>query len=294
MFSLGKWITRQFTEWLTYEPARAANFTTLTNYERLCDEIKPGDIILVEGHSRVSNIIKLITQSPWTHSVLYLGNYHQLNMSGLTPAAISSYALNPNTPLIIEAILGQGTIVMPLQKYKHEHLRICRPSALTLQDRHSVIEHALTKIGYEYNIRQLFDLARFLLPYSLIPRRWRSSLFRYHAGDSTQTICSSMLAEAFIEVDYPILPVIENTEDGLRLYKRNSKLYTPQDFDYSPYFDIIKYPFVGFDEVAAYRNLPWDEAGLVCNAEGDCILPEADNEAEPKNNVGQEIQQGGV
>ena len=95
MFPLGKWITRQFTEWLTYEPDRAANFTSLTNYERLCNEIKPGDIILVEGHSRVSKIIKLITQSPWTHSMLYLGNYHQLTMAGLAPASLSHYATSP-------------------------------------------------------------------------------------------------------------------------------------------------------------------------------------------------------
>jgi hypothetical protein len=290
MFSLGKWITRQFTEWLTYESDRAANFTSLTNYERLCDEIKPGDIILVEGHSRVSHIIKLITQSPWTHSMLYLGNYHQLSMAGLAPISLSHYALDPHAHLIIEAVLGEGTIVTPLQEYKEAHLRICRPSRLTLEDRNKVIQHAMGKIGYQYDIRQLFDLARFLLPYSLIPRRWRSSLFRYHAGASTQTICSSMLAEAFISVDYPVLPVIENTEQGLRFYKRNTKLFTPQDFDYSPYFDIIKYPFIGIDEIAAYRSLPWDDEGLICNAQGDCTLPLVDEN--DNGDIKQEIQQG--
>lgn len=290
MFPLGKWITRQFTEWLTYEPDRAANFTSLTNYERLCDEIKPGDIILVEGHSRVSKIIKLITQSPWTHSMLYLGNYHQLNMAGLAPTSLSHYATSPQAHLIIEAVLGEGTIVTPLQTYKDEHLRICRPSSLTLQDRNKVLQHTLAKIGYQYHTRQLFDLARFLLPYSLIPGRWRSSLFRYHAGDSTQTICSSMLAEAFLSVHYPVLPVIENTEQGLRFFKRNTKLFTPQDFDYSPYFDIIKYPFIGIDEIAAYRSLPWDEEGFVCNEQGDCTLPVADGKDDDE--IKQEIQQG--
>lgn len=292
MFSLGKWITRQFIAWLTYEPERAVNFTSLTNYERLCDEIKPGDIILVEGRSRVSNIIKLITQSPWTHSMLYLGNYHQLNTAGIAPPSLSHYAITPHTPLIIEAVLGQGTIVMPLHKYKDDHLRICRPRSLTLQDRNTVIQHTLSKLGYQYHTRQLFDLARFLLPYNLIPRRWRSSLFRYQAGDSTKTICSSMLAEAFVSVNYPVLPVIERTEQGLRFYRRNTKLYIPQDFDYSPYFDIIKYPFIGLDEVAAYRNLPWDEDGFICNAQGDCAIPSAAAEAKDTDKGKTVIQQG--
>lgn len=273
MFSLGKWATRRFTEWLTLEPDLAKNTPSLTNYERLCDEIRPGDIILMEGRSRVSNIIKQITQSAWTHSILYLGNYHQLDVAGIAPSALSHYASTPHTDLVIEALLGQGTIVTPLSKYRKEHLRICRPRNLTISDRNKVIQHCLSKLGYQYDIRQLFDLTRFLLPYSFIPRRWRSSLFQYHAGPSAQTICSSMLAEGFMTVHYPILPVIQHTDEGLRFYKRNPKLFTPQDFDYSPYFDIIKYPVIGLDEVAAYRSLPWDKEGYVCNEQGDCVIP---------------------
>ena len=44
------------------------------DFKQLCYEIRPGDIILVEGRSRVSEVIKLITQSPWTHSALYIGH----------------------------------------------------------------------------------------------------------------------------------------------------------------------------------------------------------------------------
>ncbi len=273
MFSLGHWINTQLTGWLTREPAIAQNTPSLTNFERLCDEIRPGDIILIEGRSHASNIIKQITQSPWTHSALYLGNYYQLDVAGIAPDSLAHYASTPHTELIIEALLGQGTIVTPLSKYQKEHMRICRPRSLTIHDRNQVIKNVLTKLGLQYDVRQLFDLARFLLPYSLIPRRWRSSLFQYHAGESTHTICSSMLAEAFMAVRYPILPVVEQTDEGLRFYKRNLKLFTPKDFDYSPYFDIIKYPFVGLDEVAAYRSLPWDEDGYVCNEQGDCTIP---------------------
>jgi len=91
---------------------------------------------------------------------------------------------------------------------------------------------------------------------------------------STRNVCSYMLGEAFNSVNFPILPIAERGEDGsLTLYKRNPRLFTPKDFDYSPYFDIIKYPYFGLDDVAAYRRLPWDNEGMICNASGDCFVP---------------------
>lgn len=278
MFSVGKWFTNIVTSWLVYEPDIPPNAPSLTNFERLCDEIRPGDVILIEGRSRASNIIRQITQSSWTHSALYLGNYHQLNVAGIASKSLAHFASTPHTNLIIEALLGEGTIVTPLSKYRKEHLRICRPRTLTINDRNKVIQHLLNRLGNQYDIRQLLDLARFLFPYNLIPRCWRSSLFLYRTGKSTKTICSSMLAEAFMSIRYPILPVVEHTDKGLRFYRRNTKLFTPKDFDYSPYFDIIKYPFIGLDEVAAYRTLPWDEDGYVCNTHGDCYIPIANSD----------------
>lgn len=271
MFSMGKWTSQRLTRWLNYEPPLDPSVPCLTNYERLCDEVRPGDVLLIEGRSRASNIIKKITQSNWTHSALYIGNYYQLQNAGIAPEALKNHARTPNTNLVIEAVLGQGTVVTPLSKYRLYHIRLCRPRSLTLKDRNKVIEHALSKLGFSYDVRHLFDLARFLLPYSIMPRRWLSSLFEFKPGPSTQTICSSMLAEAFMSVHYPVLPVIAHTDNGVRFYKRNIKLYTPKDFDYSPYFDIIKYPFIGLDELAAYRSLPWDQDGMVCNEASDCV-----------------------
>lgn len=273
MLSVGKWMTLKLTKWLNHEPAMDPSVPSMTNYERLCDEIRPGDIVLIEGRSRASNFIKKITQSAWTHSALYIGNYYQLSNSGIAPGMLGKHARTPYTNLVIEAVLGQGTVVTPLSKYRLSHIRLCRPRSLTISDRNAVIKHALGKLGYRYDIRHLFDLARFLLPYSLLPRRWLSSLFEYKPGPSTQTICSSMLAEAFMSVHYPVLPIMALTEEGVRFYNRNIKLFTPKDFDYSPYFDIIKYPFVGLDELAAYRSLPWDQEGLICNEHQDCVVP---------------------
>jgi hypothetical protein len=120
------------------------------------------------------------------------------------------------------------------------------------------------RLGSDYDVRQLVDLARFFFPWAILPRRWRSSLFQRNAGASTRTVCSCLLAEAFSTVDFPILPFIERRDDGtLRFFKRNPRLFTPKDFDYSPYFHIIKYPFLGLEDVGVYRNLPWSSSPAI-------------------------------
>ncbi len=77
-----------------------------------------------------------------------------------------------------------------------------------------------------------------------------------------------------MSVNFPVLPIV----------KINPKIFTPKDFDYSPYFEIIKYPFIDFPEtkfnfnflhlhtVGAYRNLPWDKReNIVCNSADECF-----------------------
>lgn len=245
------------------------------DFKQLCYEIRPGDIILVEGRSRVAEVIKLITQSPWTHSALYIGHLYDIKDQELRHKVEHYYEGDPDSPLVIEALLGEGTVVHPIDKYKKDHLRICRPSNITPKDARKVIEFSIDKLGSEYHVRQLLDLARFLFPYSLLPRRWRSTLFMHNTGSVTRTVCSSMISEAFQQIQFPILPVTEKLENGqYNLYMRNPKLITPKDFDYSPYFEIIKYPIYGFDKVAMYKKMPWNEEGLICHEPGNCYLPE--------------------
>ncbi|RRQ20570.1 YiiX/YebB-like N1pC/P60 family cysteine hydrolase [Thiohalobacter thiocyanaticus] len=255
---LKAWIATRITRWLTTESS--AEQTPLCDFERLSYEIRPADVLLVEGRARVSNVIKNITQSPWTHSALYIGRLADIDDPNVREHVSYLFDGDPNDQLVIEALLGQGTIVNPLHKYRHDHLRICRPTDLSRSDAQEVIRYAVNHLGCDYDIRQLLDLARFLFPYGILPRQWRSSLFGHNAGIPTRTVCSSMLAAAFDHVRFPVLPVVQKREDGaLRLYKRNARLYTPRDFDYSPYFEIIKYPYPGLKDRALYRDLPWEE-----------------------------------
>ena len=264
------WLWTRLTQWLVYEPPGVSEH--LSDYDRLQYEIRPADVLLVEGRSHVSEIIKLITLSNWTHAALYIGRLHDIEDPD-TRRYVLDYLgpdTDPGEPLVIEALLGEGTIVSPLSRYETYHVRICRPKGLSHRDAVAVIRHAASRLGSDYDLRQILDLARFLFPYGILPRRWRSSLFQHNAGGPTRTVCSSMIAEAFHSVHFPILPVLTQDEQGkLHLLKRNHKLYTPADFDYSPYFDIIKYPLLGFDELAIYRALPWDRGGIAADEEID-------------------------
>jgi len=245
----------------------------LSDFDRLRYEIRPGDVILVEGRSPVGEIIKTITLSNWTHSAIYIGRLHNIDDPVLRDYIQKFYTGEMDDQLIIESLLGEGTIVDSISKYRDDHLRICRPTSMTRTDSQKVIAYTINRLGTNYNVRQIFDLARFLFPYALLPRRWRSSLFEHNAGTPTHTVCSTMMAEAFASVHYPILPVLHRNEEGqLIMYKRNTQLITPKDFDYSPYFDVIKYPILDFNELAIYQRMPWGTDGIVLNDENDLSM----------------------
>ncbi|OGT19455.1 MAG: hypothetical protein A2V90_09240 [Gammaproteobacteria bacterium RBG_16_57_12] len=265
-------LTQVFSHWLAHEDEPRERF--LCDFDRLSAEIRPCDILLVEGRSRISHVIKTITQSIWTHAGLYIGRLNDIEDAELRNHIRNHYDGNPDDQLVIEALLGKGTIIAPLHKYRLDNLRICRPNGLSREDAQHIIRYSAYHLGMEYDLRQLIDLARFFFPYGILPRRWRSTLFEHHAGKITRTVCSTMIASAFSSVHYPVVPFIHREPGGqLRFHKRNARLYRPSDFDFSPYFDIVKYPLLGLDDISLYRQLPWDAEGLVCNGPDDCYVP---------------------
>jgi hypothetical protein len=216
-------------------------------------------VVLIEGRTRVSDVIGWITQSPWTHAALYIGRIHDIEDEELSEIIRNHYGGEAGDRLVIESILGRGTLVQNLQTYETEHMRICRPSRLSLKDSKQVRRYAISRLGVDYDVRQIFDLARFLFPWFVLPRKWRSTLFKSNSGQSARTVCSTMIAEAFAYVQFPILPLVKQSEEeSVQLFRRNPKLCTPSDFDYSPYFEIIKYPFVDFRHDQDYHMLPWN------------------------------------
>jgi hypothetical protein len=273
--------------WLNQKsPAPSA---PLSDYERIRQELRPCDVLLVEGRSRVANVIRVITQSPWTHAALYLGRTHDIEDPELREI-VKQHVNSDDDRVVIESLLGRGTVLTNLDAYRHDHLRICRPGRLGHKDGQQVIRYALSRLGIDYDVRQILDLARFLFPWVILPRKWRSSLFTHNPGRSTRTVCSTMIAEAFAFVQFPILPLVKRYEDDqVQMFRRNPKLCTPSDFDYSPYFEIIKYPFVDFRDEDDYHLLPWqgtgqldaDESQLYMTSDSRPILPEPGHSTDP-------------
>ena len=259
-------LARSITSWLTSKVSPVHSM--MCDFERIRHEIKPGDVVLIEGRSRVSEVIKLITQSPWSHAVLYVGRLHDIEDIDLREV-IKQYYFGPlDQQLIMESELGTGTVIRPLADYEGEHLRICRPRGIAYPDSQAVVAYAIGRLGTPYDVRQIFDLARFLFPWFMLPRRWRSSLFTARPGESTHTVCSTMIAEAFGSIQFPILPLVKREQDGeVKLFMRNPRLCTPSDFDYSPYFEIIKYPFMDVHSHAEHRLLPWTGSGELTEEE---------------------------
>jgi hypothetical protein len=216
--------------------------------------LQPADVVLVEGNRRISGAIKYLTQSTWSHAALYVGDRAGIDAEGSTCA-------------LVEADTDHGVRAFPLDELDGYHLRICRPVGLSAEDTHRVIDYVLAKIGDRYDLKNVFDLARYLLPTPPVPMPWRRRMLALGSGDPTRAICSTLIAQAFQSVGFPILPIINaeaasmpDCRDCMReiYHIRHHSLFVPRDFDVSPYFLVIK---PSLSHVFDYRALAWAESG---------------------------------
>jgi hypothetical protein len=220
--------------------------------ERLRELLRPGDVLLIEGRSRISQPIKYLTQSTWSHAALFIGP-----VTGREEADGEPHVL-------VEADLVFGVRSLTLSRYRDYQIRICRPANLSDVDLRQLVAYVAERVGAKYDLRNLFDLFRFLAPAPPIPSRWRRRLIAVGSGAPSRAICSTLIAEAFHSIRYPILPTIElvtasnpKTQRHVTreiLHIRDSSLYTPRDFDLSPFFAVVKPELVaGFD----YHKVTW-------------------------------------
>ena len=243
-------IGRALARYLT-KPGRSASIGFPTDQRLLAAALRPADVVLVEGTTRVSTAIKYLTQSTWSHAALCVG------------------PLQPGGPLmVVEADIREGVRAVPLSTYAGLHCRICRPASLRIDEAQAVCRFAVQRIGHRYDLKNILDLARYLLPTPPVPVRWRRRLLAVGSGDPTRAICSTLIAQAFETVLYPILPIVEETAtddprhpDCVRqvLHVRHHSLFTPRDFDVSPYFEVVKPTLAaGFD----HRALEWSPSAM--------------------------------
>ena len=259
---------------LLTKPLKQGNPTIANDMVRLKRYIRKGDVVLVEGNQRISECIKYLTQSSWSHSALYVGDEPLRRDPLLRQQLLDEFGEEAHY-LVVEALVEEGVVLTPLSNYRDFNIRVCRPFNLSRTDCQAVLDEVLSNVGYTYDLKNSLDLARYFMPVSLIPRRFRRTALEFGSGEPTHVICSSMIANAFRKVKFPIVPVFKEPpltdQDGrglARLIRRPSArrfgvlqpvpttFITPRDFDLSPYFEVIKFNLIE-DIKFDYREIIW-------------------------------------
>lgn len=218
---------------------------------RLYQQIRKGDVVLIEGRLRISQLIKYATQSQWSHSALYVGDDLLRRGGRLREQALATFGDQADR-LLIEALTDEGVVAAPLAKYQRHNIRVCRPYGIAPEDLDQVIDSVLADLGKQYDSRNFLDLTLMLLsPIKFGPLKKRTLETCLGNCTDLQVICSGMIAKAFHKVGYPILPPLD-LDPALRHYSQ----ILPRDFDLSPNFQIIKFNIIEDGDFAYERRPP--------------------------------------
>ena len=99
----------------------------------------------------MSRFIRFLSGSPWTHVALCVGRLEEYTQNAdptlREPAlrdliARASHG-DPKEPVLIEALLGRGTVLTPLRRYRAHAVKICRSSSLSEHQVGRVIRFAV-------------------------------------------------------------------------------------------------------------------------------------------------------
>jgi len=237
--SLESWLSDGLVAYLTAEVQLQTRRVAYDPVQFL-SHLKPGDVVLVEGHSRISQVIMYLTQSSWSHAAIYVGDGLLRWGGGTAEAALAKFGPEA-CHLLVESDLREGVIAVPLGKYQNHNLRICRPRGLAPETLERVLSEVFRHLGVRYDRRNIFDLARYLTPFHLLPRRFRRRPLYLGSSSSREIICSALLAKAFYKAGFPIEPPMgEASGPGRALVQRHPSYIMPRDFDLSAQFEILK------------------------------------------------------
>ena len=163
--------------------------------------LRPGDVILTEGNSRVAALVRRLTRSPWAHVSIYVGPLE----AGDDPRCI------------VEADISAGVRAVPLSEFKGQRARIVRPFGLDQSDCRRLADWLLGRIGSPYDHAHAWALCRSLLK---LPAP------RTMVQDAKHFICSSLLVQAFVFVGYPIAT-------------SQARSVVPRDFESAAGFEVV-------------------------------------------------------
>ena len=133
--------------WLAHYLARRSprhDALSITTGAQLRALLQPGDVLLVDGDTRISTAIKYLTQSSWSHAALYVGS---------APFAGTDHADH----CLVEADLNAGVRSLAIDEYTQVELRGLRSIPLALQpgDIAGLLERA-ARLHWSYDGRYYF------------------------------------------------------------------------------------------------------------------------------------------
>src|SRR5271167_314935 len=148
------WVLDRMSDWaigLLTKPVSSYSLQIPNDIAALKRHIRKGDVILVEGNERISECIKYLTQSSWSHSAIYVGDEalkHDLEIKRELTEKFGDEAQY----LLVEALVESGVVLTPLDKYRNFNIRICRPHRLASADLREVVNFALSQVGLKYDL----------------------------------------------------------------------------------------------------------------------------------------------
>jgi hypothetical protein len=275
---LRRWLKKRVVRFLT-RPLACYERYTPNDLVALKRHIRKGDVLLSQGDQRISAIIMYLTQSPWSHAMLYVGDEILQRGGELADRAYQQHG-DEARHLLIDA-LPEGVTFTPLSAYVDYNIRLCRPHRLRPEDRKIILDDAIAAIGWHYDLRNIAQLAWHYLPAELVPSRFRPKGGRLGSTAGAKVICTSLCGELFDRVGFPVLPSVTLPEAAgthashrpgrlARAFRRRSpphpgifrrqhpSLLAPRDFDLSPYFEVVKFNVIR-EGTFDYQRIRWAE-----------------------------------
>ncbi len=223
---------------------------------RLYGGIRKGDVLLVEGRTRIGQLIQYTTRSPWSHCALYVGDELLHRGGRLREQALARFGARAER-LLIEALVEEGVVAVPVDKYADHNVRLCRASRIKPAALGQVVDSVLADLGKQYDSRNLLDLALLLLsPIRLGFLKTRTAATCLGHCTEREVICSGMVAKAFQRAGYSVSPQTVPPAGT-----RHHSQILPRDFDLSPNFHAVTFMERGGHR-SDRRRPTWRRLGL--------------------------------
>ena len=101
------WLLDRMSDWavgLLTKPLKSYALHIPNDIAALKRHIRKGDVVLVEGNERISECIKYLTQSSWSHSALYVGDEPIRRDPAMKAPLVAQFGEEANF-LVVEAIV---------------------------------------------------------------------------------------------------------------------------------------------------------------------------------------------